>query len=71
VRRSQKHPQGGRLSKEMPLPLSNLLLVCPSCKRAVRTGVRFASDGSKQRHCRKCGAEMGQLAPPKTAHVRA
>ncbi|OHB81552.1 MAG: 50S ribosomal protein L24 [Planctomycetes bacterium RBG_16_64_10] len=69
VRRSQKHPQGGRLSKEMPLSLSNLLLVCPSCKRAVRTGVRYTDDGSKQRHCKKCGAEMGRIAPPKTRHA--
>ena len=27
VRRSQKHPQGGRLSKEMPIQLSNLKVV--------------------------------------------
>ena len=27
VRRSQKHPQGGRLSKEMPVQLSNVMYV--------------------------------------------
>lgn len=66
VRRSQKHPQGGRLSKEMPLSLSNVLLVCPSCKRAVRTSARYAEDGGKYRYCKKCQAEIGQIAPPKT-----
>ena len=28
VRKSQRNPQGGRLSKEMPIPLSNVALVC-------------------------------------------
>ena len=41
VRRSQKYPQGGRLSKEMPVQLSNLLYFCSSCGRGVRLGVRF------------------------------
>ncbi|HCK41027.1 MAG TPA: 50S ribosomal protein L24, partial [Planctomycetaceae bacterium] len=27
VKRSQKHPQGGRLSKEMPVQLSNVMYV--------------------------------------------
>ena len=69
VQRSQKHPQGGRLSKEMPVAISNLLLVCPACKAAARTGARTAADGSKQRYCKKCGAEVGQLAPPKDRRV--
>ena len=29
VRRSQRNPQGGRLSKEMPIQLSNVQLMCP------------------------------------------
>jgi large subunit ribosomal protein L24 len=31
VRRSQKNLQGGRLSKEMPVQMSNVQLVCSSC----------------------------------------
>ncbi|MCA9247065.1 MAG: 50S ribosomal protein L24, partial [Planctomycetales bacterium] len=54
VKRSQKNPQGGRLSKEMPVELSNLMLVCESCKAAARTGARFLKDGSKERYCKKC-----------------
>jgi large subunit ribosomal protein L24 len=38
VRRSQKNPQGGRLSREMPLQISNVLLICVSCGKGVRTG---------------------------------
>jgi len=65
VRRSQKNPQGGRLSKEMPLPLSNVMLVCTACSAATRTGVRTLDDGSKVRYCKKCKAAIGQIAPPK------
>src|SRR4029079_7342626 len=37
VRRSQRNPQGGRLSKEMPVQISNVLLVCNRCNQGVRT----------------------------------
>jgi len=67
VKRSQKNPQGGRLSKEMPIQISNVLLVCRSCGKATRTGARLASDGSKERFCKKCGSGVGTIAPPKKA----
>jgi large subunit ribosomal protein L24 len=66
VRKSQRNPRGGRLSKEMPLQLSNVLLVCEACHKATRLGARFLADGSKERYCKKCGAGNGQVAPPKT-----
>ena len=69
VRRSQKHPQGGRLSKEMPVQISNVQYVCSSCGKAVRLGARFLGDGSKERYCRSCDASAGQIAPPKAAHA--
>ena len=70
VRRSQKHPQGGRLSKEMPVQASNLAFVCGACGKPTRLGARFADDGAKERFCKKCGAAAGQIAPPKTAHAK-
>ena len=65
VRRSQKNPQGGRLSREMPIQISNVLLVCNKCGRGVRTGARQAGDGSKERFCKKCGSSLGQISPAK------
>jgi large subunit ribosomal protein L24 len=65
VRRSQKNPQGGRLSKEMPIQVSNVLLVCNRCNKGVRTGSRLAKDGSKERFCKKCGGSLGAIAPAK------
>jgi large subunit ribosomal protein L24 len=75
IRRSQKNPQGGRLSKEMPIDASNVLFVCPACGKAVRLGVKTSADGSKVRVCRGCGAEHGLLgrakAVAKTANIKA
>jgi large subunit ribosomal protein L24 len=70
VRRSQKNPQGGRLSMEMPISVSNVLLVCEKCGAAARMGARFLADGSKERFCKKCGATNGQVAPPKAQHAK-
>jgi large subunit ribosomal protein L24 len=70
VRRSQRNPQGGRLSKEMPIQLSNVLLVCGACNAATRTGVRYLDDGSKLRFCKKCSAGIGQIAPPKARRAK-
>jgi large subunit ribosomal protein L24 len=61
IRRSQKNPQGGRLSKEMPIDASNVLVVCTSCGKAARLGAKVAADGGKIRVCRKCGADLGTL----------
>jgi large subunit ribosomal protein L24 len=70
VKRSQKNPQGGRLSMEMPISASNVLLVCEKCGVTTRTGARYLEDGSKERFCKKCGAGNGQVAPPKTRHAQ-
>ena len=65
VRRSQKNPQGGRLSKEMPVQISNVLLMCPKCNKSSRTGVKKNDDGSKLRVCRRCGNSLGQISAAK------
>ena len=59
VRRSQKNPQGGRLSKEMPVNVSNVMLICPKTNEPTRVGVRYLDDGSKERYSKKSGASMG------------
>jgi large subunit ribosomal protein L24 len=65
VRRSQKNPQGGRLNKEMPIQISNVLLYCSRCGKGVRTGARLQKDGSKERFCKKCETALGVIAPSK------
>jgi large subunit ribosomal protein L24 len=67
---SRQNPQGGRLSKEMPIDASNVLLYCSTCRRGVRIGRRYLDDGRKERYCRKCKNSLGPLAPPRKAHAR-
>ncbi len=69
VRRSQKHPQGGRLSKEMPVQLSNLMYLCESCSTKSRLGARYTKEGAKERYCKKCGASAGEIAPAHKAYA--
>ncbi len=70
VKRSQKYPQGGRLSKEMPVQLANVQYYCESCSKPARLGARYLDDGSKERFCRKCGAGAGALAPAKARYAK-
>ena len=54
---SRRNPQGGRLSKEMPIDVSNVQIVCSSCGKPTRIGHRFEGD-TKVRFCRKCEATL-------------
>ena len=64
VKPNRRNPQGGRLSKEMPIAASNVLLFCPNCRRGRRIGRRYAADGHKERFCKKCGAGLGAISKP-------
>ncbi len=55
TRPSKINTQGGIVSKEGSIHLSNLILVCPRCKKPSRSGHKFLSDDSKVRICKKCG----------------
>jgi large subunit ribosomal protein L24 len=70
VRRSQRNQQGGRLSREMPIDASNVMLICPQSNKPTRVGVRYLPDGSKERYSKRTGASMGQIAPPRKAYAR-
>jgi large subunit ribosomal protein L24 len=61
IKPTQKNRQGGRLSKEMPISVSNVLVVCGSCGKATRIGVKIEADGSRSRVCKKCGAGLGAI----------
>ena len=49
LRKSQQHPQGTIASREIPMPLSKLGLVCPVSGKPTRVKTLVAADGSKQR----------------------
>lgn len=49
VRPSQKYPQGGRISVEQPIHISNVMPVNPSTNKGTRVRFEIADDGSKKR----------------------
>ena len=49
--------QGGIIDKDMPIDISNVMIVCPDCG-PTRIGYRFDDDGTKVRICRKCDTEL-------------
>src|SRR5437660_12023922 len=58
VRPSQRTPQGGRIQKNAPIHLSNVMPLDPSTGRGTR--VRFADKGGrKHRIAIKPGADLG------------
>ncbi len=60
VRRSQRNMQGGRLSKNMPVPAGKVMFVCPACNKPARVGYKFDENGKKVRFCKKCQAVVAE-----------
>ena len=50
--------QGGIIDKDMPIPVANVAIVCPSCGKPTRVGFKIDGDGTKVRVCKKCAGEM-------------
>ena len=46
--------QAGIIEKELPLPVSNVVLICPACNAPGKIGHRILADGSKARICKSC-----------------
>jgi large subunit ribosomal protein L24 len=73
---SRRNPQGGRLSKEAPIDVSNVMLYCGLCKRGVRVGHAYdEADGHKFRYCKRCKKEgrnndLGRLSKPRKTYAR-
>ncbi|MDY6794474.1 MAG: 50S ribosomal protein L24 [Actinomycetota bacterium] len=57
-RPSQENPQGGIISMEAPIDISNVALICDSCNNMVRVAYRFDTVGNRIRICRKCGTDL-------------
>ena len=51
---SLKVPQGGIITKEMPLHACKVQLVCPACNKPTRIGHKQVN-GKNARVCKKCG----------------
>ena len=51
------NPEGGIATVEAPIHVSNVMLICPSCKEATRVNIK-REDGKKVRVCKHCGADI-------------
>lgn len=64
--RDPSRPNAGRIEKEAPVDLSNLMIVCPKCDMPTRVGIRSEKherEGGKVKErrirvCKKCGADI-------------
>src|SRR5438046_4007009 len=67
---SKRNPQGGRLSKEMPVDASNVMLVDPSTNKPTRVGVRYLAAGSKELYAKQIKARIRMLAKPNPKYAK-
>jgi large subunit ribosomal protein L24 len=67
---SRKNPQGGRLSKEMPVDASNVAFIDPTTNKATRVGVRYLDDGSKELFAKKSGTRIRLLSKPNPKYAK-
>lgn len=57
VRPKKQGEKGELVELIRPMDVSNVMIVCPSCHKAVRVGFRIEKD-SKSRYCKKCQAAI-------------
>ena len=53
--------EGGIEEVEAPLHVSNLMLLCPNCKKPARVGFKVVEEKGvlrKYRYCKKCGENI-------------
>jgi len=53
-RQTRQDQSGGIVSIEMPINMSNLMLLCKHCNRPARVGFKVLADGTKSRFCKAC-----------------
>lgn len=53
ARQTQQNQKGGIIQKEMPVQISNLMLMCKNCNKPARVEISITADG-KTRICKKC-----------------
>jgi large subunit ribosomal protein L24 len=56
--------QGGILDKTMPLHVSNVMVICPSCSRPTRVGHSDPESGKSVRVCGHCGSPLAREVRP-------
>ena len=58
MRPTQTNQQGGIVSKEAPIDVSNVALIDPKDGKPTRVGYRVSEDGIKVRYAKRSGEEI-------------
>lgn len=53
-RPSQRNPEGGIVTFEAPIDVSNVMLICPHCDEPSKYGRRRDEEGDVERICKRC-----------------
>jgi large subunit ribosomal protein L24 len=53
---TQKDQHGGIKDEERPLHVSNVMMLCPSCKKKTRLGLKTLGAKERARFCKRCEA---------------
>jgi len=56
-----RYQQGGIIHQESAISSSNVMLVCPKCKRPSKTGSKVLENGEKVRVCKACGETISTV----------
>ena len=59
--RQPRIQQGGILDIAMPLNISNVMIICPSCSRPTRVRHTESADGRSVRACAHCGEPLTRV----------
>jgi large subunit ribosomal protein L24 len=57
IKKSQTKP-GSKIQFEVPMSVSNIMVICPNCKKTTRVGYTKLESGKKQRICKKCSESL-------------
>lgn len=58
TRKKGQNQPGGIISKEGPLHISNVELICPNCGKPTRVGFEVKDSGEKLRVCKRCRQQI-------------
>lgn len=58
VRPRRAGEKGQRVEVPSAVPVARVMLVCPSCQKATRVGLRRTLEGKRERVCKKCQATI-------------
>ena len=64
IRKTQTKP-GSKIEFEVPMPVSNVMVICPNCKKTTRVGYTKLESGKKQRVCKKCSESLDKASSKK------